>query len=135
MEELCNIVCNLHIKLFAMKKGLLSFLLLFVSVCSFGQLLSWTPNFAQESTTPFTITLDASKGNQGLFFYTPVSDVYVHIGVITNLSTGSGKQLHWETISGRLPSMAVSVLISALPIREKPYKKLLSCSGTAQVLK
>lgn len=90
MEELCNIVCNLHIKLFAMKKGLLSFLLLFVSVCSFGQLLSWTPNFAQESTTPFTITLDASKGNQGLFFYTPVSDVYVHIGVITNLSTGSG---------------------------------------------
>ncbi len=73
-----------------MKRGLLSLLVILVSVCSYGQLLSWTPNFAQESTTPFTITLDASKGNQGLFFYTPVSDVYVHIGVITNLSTGSG---------------------------------------------
>ena len=69
-----------------MKKGLLSFIVILLSFCSYAQLLTWTPNFAQESTSPFTITLDGSKGNQGLFFYTPVSDVYVHIGVITNLS-------------------------------------------------
>lgn len=56
---------------------------------SFSQLLSWSPNFIQESTTPVTITMDASKGNQGLFGYTPTSDVYVHIAVITNLSATS----------------------------------------------
>ena len=82
-------MCNLHIKLFAMKRILLSLLLLLFIIPSFSQLLTWTPNFAQESTTPFTITVDASKGNQGLFFYTPTSDVYIHIGVITNLSAGA----------------------------------------------
>ena len=82
-------MCILHIKLFAMKRVLLSFLLLLCIAPAFSQLLSWTPNFAQETSTPFTITMDASKGNQGLFFYTPVTDVYVHIAVITNLSTSS----------------------------------------------
>ncbi|MFT3911322.1 MAG: alpha-amylase family glycosyl hydrolase [Ferruginibacter sp.] len=72
-----------------MKKFLLFLGLFFATLPSFSQLLSWTPNFAQESTTPFVITVDASKGNQQLFFYTPVTDVYVHIGVITNLSTSS----------------------------------------------
>src|SRR5205085_8395702 len=33
------------------------------------------------------IIADAAKGNQGLLNHTPVTDVYVHIGVITNLST------------------------------------------------
>ena len=55
---------------------------------SFSQLLSWTPAFPLESSDPVVITMDASKGNQGLFNYTPTSDVYVHTGVITNLSTG-----------------------------------------------
>ncbi|MEP7165283.1 MAG: alpha-amylase family glycosyl hydrolase [Ferruginibacter sp.] len=72
-----------------MKRVLLSFLLFLFAIPSFSQLLSWTPAFGQETSTPFTITLDASKGNQGLFFYTPVTDVYVHIAVITNLSTSS----------------------------------------------
>ncbi len=72
-----------------MKKILLFFGVIFLSLPSFSQLLSWTPNFAQESTTPFTITMDATKGNQGLLNYATTTDVYVHIGVITNLSTGS----------------------------------------------
>ena len=72
-----------------MRKMILSFFVLLFSFSSFSQLLSWTPNFAQESSTPFTITLDATKGNLGLVGYSPVSDVYVHIGVITNLSTSS----------------------------------------------
>ena len=72
-----------------MRKIILVFGILLSALSSFSQLLSWTPAFEQETTTPFTITMDASKGNQGLFFYTPVTDVYVHIGVITNLSTSS----------------------------------------------
>lgn len=51
-----------------------------------AQLLIWTPDFAKDDDN-ITITVDATKGNQGLNGYTPVTDVYVHIGVITNLST------------------------------------------------
>ncbi len=72
-----------------MRKVILSALILLGYFTSHCQLLTWTPDFAQESTSPFTITLDASKGSQGLFFYTPTTDVYIHIGVITNLSTGA----------------------------------------------
>ncbi len=71
-----------------MKKLLLPFLLLFIIKAN-AQLLSWTPDFIQESSTPVTITMDASLGNNGLLNYTPTTDVYVHIGVITNLSTSS----------------------------------------------
>lgn len=52
-----------------------------------AQLLTWTPDFAKDNDN-IVITMDANKGNQGLLGYTPVSDVYVHVGVITNLSTG-----------------------------------------------
>src|ERR1700748_3075294 len=71
-----------------MKKFLLPLLLLFVLKAN-AQLLSWTPDFIQGSSTPVTITMNANYGNQGLLNYTPTSDVYVHIGVITNLSTSS----------------------------------------------
>lgn len=86
-----RIMCLFYtIKLPVMKKALLgSFILIFFSLQSFSQLLSWTPDFIQESSTPVVITVDATKGNQGLLNYTPTSDIYVHIGVITNLSTGS----------------------------------------------
>ncbi|HWR32048.1 MAG TPA: alpha-amylase family glycosyl hydrolase [Chitinophagaceae bacterium] len=59
----------------------------FISIHLHAQLLSWTPNFAKDNDN-IVITMDATKGNQGLNGYTPVSDVYVHVGVITNLSTG-----------------------------------------------
>jgi 1,4-alpha-glucan branching enzyme len=68
-------------------------LLLFVISLSFSkaQLLSWTPSFPEENNaaTDVVITADATKGNQGLLNYTPVTDVYVHIGVITNLSANA----------------------------------------------
>lgn len=57
---------------------------------SHAQLLQWSPSFIKESSPSVTITCDALQGNKGLAGYTPVSDVYVHIGVITNLSSGSG---------------------------------------------
>lgn len=57
-----------------------------ISIVASAQLLTWTPNFAKDNDN-IVITMDATKGNQGLNNYTPVTDVYVHIGVITNLST------------------------------------------------
>jgi 1,4-alpha-glucan branching enzyme len=51
-----------------------------------AQLLVTSPNFLTESSNNPTIIADASKGNKGLFGNT--NDIYVHIGVITNLSTG-----------------------------------------------
>lgn len=64
------------------------FFLIFVTLVSKAQVLKWSPSFIQETTTSVTITADANFGNKGLFNQTPTSDVYVHIGVITNQSTG-----------------------------------------------
>lgn len=81
----------------------LIFTLLF-SVCIItakSQLLTWSPDFIQETSTPVTITVDAAKGNQGLLNYSPTSDVYVHMGLITNYSTSSSDWKHapfaWAT--------------------------------------
>lgn len=62
------------------------------TIAQLPTLLSWTAEFPVEDNVSqsLAITLDATKGNQGLLNYTPVTDVYVHIGVITNLSSGSG---------------------------------------------
>jgi 1,4-alpha-glucan branching enzyme len=47
--------------------------------------------------------MDATKGNQGLLGQTPVTDVYVHIAVITNLSTSSSdwrySKFTWATVN------------------------------------
>ena len=66
-------------------------LLAVIMVCIPGvkaQLLTWTPDFPRDNDN-ISITMDASRGNLGLMNYTPVTDVYVHTGVITNLSTSS----------------------------------------------
>ncbi len=73
-----------------MKKILLGLLLPLVTLSLHAQLLSWTPAFTDENNSGnFVITMDATKGNQALQNYTPTTDVYVHIGVITTLSTSS----------------------------------------------
>jgi 1,4-alpha-glucan branching enzyme len=69
-----------------MKRLLLLTIALVCGIFSFAQLLTWAPAFPKE-TDPITMTIDASKGNQALLNYTPTTDVYVHIGVITNKST------------------------------------------------
>ncbi|HEY6503222.1 MAG TPA: alpha-amylase family glycosyl hydrolase [Chitinophagaceae bacterium] len=63
--------------------------LLFFSQFLFSQLLTWTPDFAKDNDN-ITITLDAAKGNQGLLNYSPTTDVYVHIGLITSASATPG---------------------------------------------
>jgi 1,4-alpha-glucan branching enzyme len=67
--------------------SLFSGLLLLVA-SGHSQLLTWTADFPKDNDN-ISITVDATKGNQGLNNYTPVTDVYVHTGVITNLSTSS----------------------------------------------
>lgn len=54
------------------------------------RLLSWTPEFPTDASS-LTFTVDATKGNQGLLNFESgnSSNVYVHIGVLTNLSTSS----------------------------------------------
>ncbi|MEO8414187.1 MAG: alpha-amylase family glycosyl hydrolase [Ginsengibacter sp.] len=77
-----------------MKRTLLvSFFFLF-AFQSFSQLLSWSPAFIREASTPLVITVDASRGNQGLLNYMPTSDVYAHTGVITNFSANASDWKH-----------------------------------------
>ena len=80
---------QIFLKPIPMKKLAFLFLIIISSVTGTTQLLSWTPDFPVESTQPFVITMDATKGNKGLNAYTPTNDVYVHIGVITNKSASS----------------------------------------------
>ncbi|MGB3007565.1 MAG: hypothetical protein WBC06_13700, partial [Chitinophagaceae bacterium] len=72
-----------------MKKILL--LIFSISLFAFtagAQLLSVVPEFPKDNDN-IIITMDATKGNLGLNNYSPVSDVYVHTGVITSLSTSN----------------------------------------------
>lgn len=75
-----------------MKRAFL--LLWFLPVLNFcyGQLLTWTPDFPKDNDN-VTITVDATKGNQGLMGF--AGNVYVHVGVITNLSTSP---TDWEYV-------------------------------------
>src|ERR1700744_6183275 len=66
---------------------LLPFITIFSGLVQ-AQLLTPSPAFPQD-VSAVSITVDCSKGNQGLFNYANTSDVYVHIGVITNLSANS----------------------------------------------
>ena len=52
-----------------MKKILLSVSIVLLFSVAKSQLLSWTPLFANDNST-LVITIDATKGNQGLMGYT-----------------------------------------------------------------
>ena len=69
-----------------MKKFLLLLTLVITCVVSKAQLLTFNIDFPTSTSNNFEITVDAAKGNLGLLNHT-TSDVYVHTGVITNLST------------------------------------------------
>jgi glycosidase len=80
-----------------MRKILLLAVVLLTTACVHAQLLTWTPEFPQDNST-LVITVDASKGNQGLFNYANPNNVYVHTGVTTNLSNNGGQQ--WLYVNG-----------------------------------
>jgi glycosidase len=89
--------CNLFVffpNFFAMKIFLQTIINL---VCFYGlqaQLLIPNPAFPLDTST-VTIIVDCSKGNQGLYNYANTADVYVHTGVITNLSAS---QIDWRYV-------------------------------------
>src|SRR5690242_11473562 len=85
-----NNVFNLHIKCCAMNCFMKKILLLTCTIFGYfftnAQLLTWSPQFPSDNST-VTITVDATRGNQGLQGYT--GPVYLHFGLITSLSTNS----------------------------------------------
>ncbi|HEX8331708.1 MAG TPA: alpha-amylase family glycosyl hydrolase, partial [Segetibacter sp.] len=80
------------------------FLLLFVSTKA--QLLSWTPEFIQESSPTIDIIVDATRGNSGLKDYANTTDVYIHIGAITSKSTSSSDWKYVKFASFNTPVAA-----------------------------
>lgn len=80
-----------------MKRLLLIVMSVSVGLFAQSQLLTWTPDFPKDNDN-ITITLDATKGNQGLNNYPNPNNIYVHIGVTTNLSNDGGKQ--WLYVNG-----------------------------------
>ena len=74
-----------------MKKNLLALIILFIGLTTTAQrLLTWTPEFPQNNSN-LVVTVDCNKGNQGLLNFEGgnSANVFVHVGVITNLSTSS----------------------------------------------
>ncbi len=80
-----------------MKKILLSAAIILLSYTLPAQLLTWSPQFPNDNST-VVITVDASKGNQGLYNYSDPNNIYVHVGVTTNLSGSGGQQ--WLYVNG-----------------------------------
>lgn len=74
-----------------MRKLLLLSLLFCMGITAVAQqrLLSWTPEFPIDNSV-LSFTADCTKGNQGLLNFEGgnSNNVYVHVGVITNLSSG-----------------------------------------------
>ena len=102
-----------------MKKNLLSLLILFVGFTTSAQrLLTWTPEFPQENNN-LSFTIDCAKGNQGLFNFEGgnSANVYVHIGVITNLSTGPSDWRYVKFVYGSTNPQA-----KATPLGSNKYQ-------------
>jgi len=74
--------------------GLMLSVFLLSAPGSYSQLLSAVPSFPLDSST-VNIIVDCTKGNQGLLNYDSTNAVYVHTGVITNLSTS---QSDWRYV-------------------------------------
>jgi glycosidase len=80
---------NFRFKSLPMIKAVCLLIGIFFVNTATSQLLTTTPAFPKD-TSVVAITVDCSKGNQGLFNYGNPNDVYVHVGVITSASTGGG---------------------------------------------
>jgi 1,4-alpha-glucan branching enzyme/nitrous oxide reductase accessory protein NosL len=80
-----------------MRKAMLLAACWLVLATTQAQLLVWTPQFPNDNSS-ITVTMDATSGNQGLFNHTGA--VYMHMGVITNLSTNSSDWRYVATTWG-----------------------------------
>ena len=75
-----------------------------------GQLLTMSPAFPQD-TSSISIVVDCSKGNLGLNNYGNTGDVYVHVGLITNLSANSGDWQYSPFTWGTTPALAKATFL------------------------
>ena len=111
-----------------MKKIFTVFLaaLCFSGVAS-AQLLTWAPEFPKDNDN-IIITLDAAKGNQGLFNYSDPNNIYVHIGVTTNLSNNGGQQ--WLYVNGSTGGVygGTTSALKATSLGNNKYQYLLVIS-------
>lgn len=90
-----------------MRKILLSLVAIVCVQFSQAQLLSWSPQFPNDNST-INITMDATKGNQALLGFTGA--VYMHLGVITNLSTTNTDWRYVPTTWGTTTAPAATSL-------------------------
>nr|MBA2329879.1 hypothetical protein [Flavisolibacter sp.] len=119
---------------------LLACLFTLTGLTSFTQLLTWTPSFPVENdgSQNLVITVDATKGNQGLLNYTPTNDVYIHIGVITSASTSSSDWKYVKTTWGTTDAAARATNIAAnrwqftIPGSLRTYFGITNASETIQ---
>jgi 1,4-alpha-glucan branching enzyme len=89
-----------------MKRLMLAVLGMILTFCAQSQLLTWSPAFPKDNDV-VTITVDATKGNQGLNGFS--GNVYVHVGAITSLSTGPANWLHAPFLWGSTEAAAAAV--------------------------
>lgn len=91
-------------------------LIMLVTLCSIAtgkaQLLTTAPEFPTDNVG-VTITVDCTKGNQGLLNYANTNDVYVHIGVITNLSSNNADWKYSKFTWGSTDALAKATWIAA----------------------
>ena len=106
-----------------MKKNILIFLVAFIAFYSAQsqRLLSWSPEFPQENSN-LSFTIDCAKGNQGLFNFEGgnSANIYLHVGVITNLSTGPSDWKYVKFAWATTPSLA-----NATPLGGNKYSYTL----------
>jgi glycosidase len=98
-----------------MKKFLLPFLVVIVGFSTNAQrLLTWAPEFPQENNN-LSFIIDCTKGNQGLLNFEGgnSSNVYMHVGVITNLSTGPSDWRYVKFVYGSTNPLANATALGA----------------------
>ncbi|TKK68309.1 T9SS type A sorting domain-containing protein [Ilyomonas limi] len=115
----------------------LSLLLLLTAANS--QLLTWSPTFITSNTVNAVITADANYGNKGLLGHT-ANDVFVHIGVITTLSTGTSDWKHvqtdWNTTDSRFKATPLGNNKWSYTISDSLYKYFgIPANSTEKILK
>ena len=78
------------------------------------RLLSWTPEFPVDNSN-LSFTVDCNKGNQGLLNFEGgnSANVYVHVGVITNLSTGPNDWKYVKFTWGTTDPLAKATALGA----------------------
>lgn len=93
-------------------KAILGFALFINITQGFAQVITATPNFPLQNSN-VSIRFDASKGNKALFNTTNTGAVYVHVGVITNLSTGPSNWRYTKFTWGSTNSAAKATFIGS----------------------